>query len=65
MTADIALADPEKPGIAVFADAYPRAVDIPQSVYHAEKDAYDAAATAAGYRLAGFRLERAVFSTKP
>jgi len=50
--------------ITLFADAYPRAVDVDQGEYEANKADYDAAATASGYRLAGYRLERAVFTSK-
>ena len=53
-----------KGDITLFADAYPQAVDIPQGDYEAMQAEYDAAALASGYRLAGFRLERAVFTTK-
>ena len=50
--------------ITLFAESYPRAVDIDQGEYEANKADYDAAALASGYRLAGHRLERAVFTTK-
>lgn len=50
--------------ITLFAESYPRAVDIDESLYKSDQTAYDAAATASGYRLAGFRLHRAVFTTK-
>lgn len=50
--------------ITIFAESYPKAVDIDQGDYQADQAAYDAAALASGYRLAGFRLERAVFTTK-
>lgn len=58
-----ALTLPPSP-ITLFAESYPRAVDIGEDDYRAKQAEYDAAATAAGYRLAGFRLQRAVFSTK-
>lgn len=50
---------------AFFTSAHPKAVDLPQAEYDQNKAAVDAAADAAGYRLAGFRLQRAVFTTKP
>jgi hypothetical protein len=50
--------------ITLFAESYPRAVDIDQGKYEANKADYDAAALASGYRLAGHRLQRAVFTTK-
>lgn len=50
--------------ITLFAESYPRAVDIDENIYKADQAEYDAAATASGYRLAGFRLHRAVFTTK-
>ncbi len=58
-----ALTFPPSP-ITLFAESYPRAVDINEDDYRAKQAEYDAAATASGYRLAGFRLHRAVFSTK-
>ena len=48
----------------IFAKAHPRAVDVSESEYLKAKDEADAAAAKAGYRLAGFRLGRAVFTTK-
>lgn len=49
---------------AVFCAAHPKAIDFPQKEYEAEKDDFDSIASEFGYQLAGFRLERAVFSTK-
>lgn len=50
---------------ALFKICHPKPVDIAQSDYEAHKAAMDAAAQAAGYRLAGYRQSRAVFTTKP
>ena len=50
--------------ITLFIESYPRAVDIDRGEYEANMADYDAAALASGYRLAGVRLERAVFTTK-
>lgn len=47
-----------------FAQAYPKAIDFPEADYRARSAEFDAAAKAEGYRLAGFRLGFAVFSTK-
>lgn len=49
----------------VFTAAHPKPVDFPQSEYEANVIEIDVAATEAGYRLAGYRLRRAVFTTKP
>ena len=48
----------------LFARSYPKAVDVLETEYLANKTAADEAAATAGYRLAGYRLARAVFSTK-
>lgn len=48
-----------------FGAARPHAVDFPQSEYEAEKESFDHIAAQHGYRLAGFRLKMAVFTTKP
>ena len=64
MSQQSALADPV-PGIEIFAQTWPRAVDLPQSDYEANKARYDAAAKALAYRFIGCRLNRAVFTTKP
>lgn len=48
-----------------FTAAHPRAVDFPETEYKADPDTYDEIAADRGYRLAGFRLYRAVFTTKP
>lgn len=47
-----------------FKDAFPKAIDFP--VYEHDYRAADISSIAAlaGYRLAGKRLERAVFTTK-
>lgn len=47
-----------------FAAAHPKAFDIPASEYERVKADYDRAAAHHGYRLAGLRLGRAVFTTK-
>jgi hypothetical protein len=47
-----------------FALSHPKAIDFPQDEYASNQDAIDAAATAAGYRLAGIRLGFVVFTTK-
>jgi len=47
-----------------FSNAKPHAVDFPQADYESRKAVYDTIANAHGYRLAGFRLKRAVFTTK-
>lgn len=48
-----------------FGASSPRAVDFPQPEYEQAKEAFDRIAEQHGYRLAGMRLGRAVFSTKP
>lgn len=48
----------------LFKDNYPKAVDIAETEYNANKSAIDALAQDNGYRLAGIRLARAVFTTK-
>ena len=47
-----------------FAKSYPKAIDFPQAEYEREKTEFDRIAAEYGYRLAGFRLQRAVFTTK-
>jgi len=47
-----------------FNNAKPHPVDFPQADYESRKAVYDTIADAHGYRLAGFRLKRAVFTTK-
>lgn len=49
---------------AVFCSAHPKAVDFPQKEYEDEKGDFDSVAAEFGYRLAGCRLQRAVFTTK-
>lgn len=49
----------------VFKAAKPRAVDFPESEYKAMDSEIDAMARKHGYRLAGYRLGRAVFTSKP
>ncbi len=49
---------------AVFCAAQPKSVDFPQPEYEAEKADFDSIGADFGYRLAGFRLQRAVFTTK-
>jgi len=49
----------------LFAKANKKAVDIPEFEYLQAHDEVDSAAAEAGYRLAGIRLNRAVFTTKP
>jgi hypothetical protein len=53
-----------KSDISLFSESYPRAVDVDQDEYKANQAEFDAAALASGYRLAGYRLSRAVFTTK-
>lgn len=48
-----------------FAKADQKAVDFPQAEYERDKAEMDRIAEQNGYRLAGFRLQRAVFTTKP
>lgn len=48
-----------------FKAAAPKAVDFDQRDYESRREVFDQAAADAGYRLAGMRLERAVFTTKP
>lgn len=48
-----------------FSKAHPKAIDFTQGEYEGAKDEFDAIATRYGYSLAGFRLGRAVFTTKP
>lgn len=48
-----------------FAEAYPRAIDFRQPEFEASKTEFGLIASQHGYRLAGVRLERAVFTTKP
>lgn len=47
-----------------FSAAHPRALDFSQVDYEAKKDIFDRIAAQHGYRLAGYRLGRAVFTTK-
>jgi len=49
---------------AQFMEAYPKAIDFDEEEYLADRDAADLFAVAHGYRLAGYRLGRAVFTTK-
>lgn len=49
---------------AQFVAAHPKAIDFSKEEYEARKEKFDQAATQAGYRLAGIRLGRAVFTTK-
>lgn len=49
---------------AAFAAAHPRAIDFPEADFYALQPAISEAAAGFGYRLAGFRLKRAVFTTK-
>lgn len=48
----------------LFSDAYPKVVDMPEAEYRANKGSVETAAINHGYRLRGFRLNRAVFTTK-
>lgn len=48
-----------------FARSQPRAVDFTQAEYEGDKEQFEEIAVKHGYRLAGFRLGRAVFTTKP
>lgn len=50
---------------AAFAASHPKAIDFPEVEYEVSRDAYDNAAAETGYRRAGFRLGRVVFTTKP
>lgn len=50
---------------AAFAEALQKAVDFPESEYRDNKAEMDRIAGLNGYRLAGFRLGRAVFTSKP
>ena len=45
--------------------AYPKAVDFLRPEYDADASAFELIASARGYMFKGYRLERAVFSTKP
>jgi len=48
----------------VFVKAGGKAVDFPEPDYQSRKAVFDTIAATHGYRLAGFRLQRAVFSSK-
>jgi len=48
----------------LFAGAYPKAVDVPVQEYQIDRLMADETAKAAGYRMAGIREGRAVFTTK-
>lgn len=48
----------------MFAKAHPKAVDFLESEYLKNRAEADDAAAKAGYRMAGFRLGRAVFTSK-
>lgn len=50
---------------AVFTDSYPVAVDFSQNEYDAQKVEISRLARESGYRFVGYRLARAVFTTKP
>ncbi len=50
---------------AALAKAAGKAVDFPQAEYERNKAEFDRLAEQHGYRLAGFRLDRAVFTSKP
>lgn len=47
-----------------FKRAHPKAVDFPLAEYDAGKESMVTIAEQHGYRFAGVRLERAVFTTK-
>lgn len=49
----------------VFCDAKPKAIDFPQLEYEKDMAAFDRIAAQHGYRLAGIRLGRVVFTSKP
>lgn len=49
---------------AAFLAAHPKAVDFAESEYRPIEAEVSAIAAQAGYRLAGIRLGRAVFTTK-
>lgn len=49
---------------ALFSASHPKAIDFLETEYEADRDAYDNAAAETGYRRAGFRLGRVVFTTK-
>jgi len=48
----------------LFARSYPKAVDVLEAEYLKDKAEADSAAASAGYRLAGYRQGRAVFTSK-
>lgn len=48
-----------------FEKRFPKAIDFLELEYLKARTEIDEAAVAAGYRFAGWRLGRAVFSTKP
>lgn len=48
-----------------FKKSQPKAIDFPQHEYEANELEILSAALAEGYRLAGVRLKRVVFTTKP
>ncbi len=50
---------------AAFAKFSGKAIDFPQSEYDRNKAEFDRIAGQNGYRLAGYRLDRAVFTSKP
>lgn len=50
--------------MTLFTKAHPKPVDIPQKDYERDREQIDAAAAQHGYRLAGIRQGRAVFTTK-
>lgn len=50
---------------AAFVDAHPMSVDFAEQDYRALEAEVSGIAHDMGYRLAGYRLGRAVFTTKP
>lgn len=50
---------------AFFTEAHPVAVDFAEADYRANEAEVSKIARDCGYRLAGIRLGRAVFTTKP
>lgn len=50
---------------AKIQSAHPKAVDFPQSEFYPDRSRFEIIASRRGYRFVGYRLQRAVFSTKP
>ena len=49
----------------LFSASHPKACDVSQAEYEGSKELFDRVCAETGFRLAGFREKRAVFTTKP